>query len=110
VGNGRSPLRLAGGRTADVGVYLSVRRDTVFCPLRAERRAACPAIASEPPLPRERSERGPSRERKRAAYSFSMKSLYTGLVLMAMTGAVATQGLQYPNTRTVDHVDVYHGT
>ena len=37
-------------------------------------------------------------------------NVYTVLVLMAMTGAVATQGLQYPNTRTVDHVDVYHGT
>jgi prolyl oligopeptidase len=39
-----------------------------------------------------------------------MKTLYTGLALMAMTGAVAAQGLQYPNTRTVDHVDIYHGT
>jgi Prolyl oligopeptidase, N-terminal beta-propeller domain len=37
-------------------------------------------------------------------------NLYTVLALMAMTGAVATQGLQYPNSRTIDQVDVYHGT
>src|SRR5262245_54656058 len=37
-------------------------------------------------------------------------SLYPVLALIVMTGAVATQGLQYPNTKTVDHVDVYHGT
>src|SRR5262245_21414489 len=37
-------------------------------------------------------------------------SLYPVLALIVMTGAVATQGLQYPSTKTVDQVDVYHGT
>ena len=39
-----------------------------------------------------------------------MKTLQVGLVLLALSGAVAAQGLQYPITRTVDHVDTYHGT
>ncbi len=33
-----------------------------------------------------------------------------GVALLALSGAVAAQGLQYPVTRTVDHVDTYHGT
>jgi prolyl oligopeptidase len=37
--------------------------------------------------------------------------LRTSLVGMTLTAAVAAQsGLTYPVTRTVDHVDVYHGT
>jgi prolyl oligopeptidase len=32
-----------------------------------------------------------------------------GVAALAMTAVMAAQGLQYPNTRTVDHVDVYHG-
>ncbi len=40
-----------------------------------------------------------------------MKTTFqVGLALVALTGAVAAQGLQYPGTRTVDHVDTYHGT
>jgi len=37
-------------------------------------------------------------------------TLQVGLALVALGGAVAAQGLQYPVTRTVDHVDTYHGT
>src|SRR5688572_4652135 len=38
-------------------------------------------------------------------------TLRVSLTLVALSGAfVATQGLPYPDTRTVDHVDVYHGT
>ena len=37
-------------------------------------------------------------------------TLQVGLALVALSGAVAAQGLQYPVTRTVDHVDTYHGT
>ncbi|MGQ0735513.1 MAG: prolyl oligopeptidase family serine peptidase [Acidobacteriota bacterium] len=40
-----------------------------------------------------------------------MKStLPTGLALAALSGVVMAQGLPYPDTRTVDHVDTYHGT
>jgi prolyl oligopeptidase len=39
------------------------------------------------------------------------KGLCTSLAAMALTASAAAQsGLQYPVTRTVDHVDVYHGT
>ncbi len=31
------------------------------------------------------------------------------LALLALTASVGAQGLQYPPTRTVDHVDTYHG-
>ncbi len=34
--------------------------------------------------------------------------VFLGIALL--TGVVAAQGLQYPVTRTVDHVDTYHGT
>jgi prolyl oligopeptidase len=34
----------------------------------------------------------------------------TGAAIIAMTTALSAQGLPYPDTRTVDHVDVYHGT
>ncbi|MDP3717344.1 MAG: prolyl oligopeptidase family serine peptidase [Acidobacteriota bacterium] len=33
-----------------------------------------------------------------------------GLAVLVLSGAVAAQGFQYPVTRTVDHVDTYHGT
>jgi prolyl oligopeptidase len=36
--------------------------------------------------------------------------LRTGAAILAMTTTLAAQGLPYPDTRTVDHVDVYHGT
>lgn len=36
--------------------------------------------------------------------------LRVGLTIVAMSAAVEGQGLQYPVTRTVDHVDTYHGT
>ena len=39
-----------------------------------------------------------------------MKQRLSGLVLLACTATLAAQGLTYPNTRTVDHVDTYHGT
>ena len=40
-----------------------------------------------------------------------MKTTFqVGVALLALSGAVAAQGLQYPITRTVDHVDTYHGT
>jgi len=32
------------------------------------------------------------------------------LALLALTASVGAQGLQYPPTRVVDHVDTYHGT
>jgi prolyl oligopeptidase len=32
-----------------------------------------------------------------------------GVSVLALATALAAQGLQYPNTRTVDHVDTYHG-
>ena len=34
----------------------------------------------------------------------------TLLVLLALSSTLAAQGLQYPTTKTVDHVDTYHGT
>jgi prolyl oligopeptidase len=34
----------------------------------------------------------------------------TLLALFALTTTLGAQGLQYPTTRTVDHVDTYHGT
>ena len=36
-------------------------------------------------------------------------TLRVGLVLAAWSGAVAAQGLSYPSTKSVDHVDAYHG-
>jgi prolyl oligopeptidase len=36
-------------------------------------------------------------------------TLKVGLVVLAASVAVGAQGLQYPVTRTVDHVDTYHG-
>lgn len=36
--------------------------------------------------------------------------LRVGLTIVAMSAALEGQGLQYPVTRTVDHVDTYHGT
>ncbi len=39
------------------------------------------------------------------------KSMRGGLVMAALAAVgVAGQGLRYPDTRTVDHVDTYHGT
>jgi prolyl oligopeptidase len=39
------------------------------------------------------------------------QALQTAVACMSLTAAAAAQnGLQYPTTRTVDHVDVYHGT
>ena len=37
-------------------------------------------------------------------------TLKVGLALAALSGAVAAQGLSYPTTQPVDHVDTYHGT
>jgi len=37
-------------------------------------------------------------------------TLKVGLAVAALSATVAAQGLQYPPTRTVDHVDTYHGT
>jgi prolyl oligopeptidase len=34
----------------------------------------------------------------------------TLLVMLALSAALGAQGLQYPATKTVDHVDTYHGT
>ncbi len=34
----------------------------------------------------------------------------TLLALLALTGTLSAQGLLYPTTKTVDHVDTYHGT
>ena len=34
----------------------------------------------------------------------------TLLVLLALSASLAAQGIQYPTTKTVDHVDTYHGT
>lgn len=39
-----------------------------------------------------------------------MKKVTLALAILALTGPLAGQGLQYPTTRTVDHVDTYHGT
>jgi prolyl oligopeptidase len=36
--------------------------------------------------------------------------LRIGAAIIAMTGALSAQALQYPDTKTVDHVDTYHGT
>ena len=36
--------------------------------------------------------------------------LRTAMLVTSMTAAATAQGLQYPTTRTVDHVDTYHGT
>ena len=104
---GCSPLRLASGKTLTScrKKKTLLPRAGVLAPL-AKRRAA--RQASESAIPAAPQARGLSSER--AAYNSAMKTLTTGLALMAMTGAVSTQGLQYPTTRTVDHVDVYHGT
>ena len=32
------------------------------------------------------------------------------MALLALSATLGAQGLQYPTTRTVDHVDTYHGT
>jgi len=37
-------------------------------------------------------------------------TLRVGLAVVALGGGVAAQGFPYPVTRTVDHVDTYHGT
>jgi prolyl oligopeptidase len=37
-------------------------------------------------------------------------TLKVGLALLAVSATVAAQGLQYPATRTIEHVDTYHGT
>lgn len=37
-------------------------------------------------------------------------SARVGLAMFMMSAAVVAQGLEYPVTRTVDHVDTYHGT
>jgi prolyl oligopeptidase len=37
-------------------------------------------------------------------------TLKVGLAVLVLSGAVVAQGGQYPVTRTVDHVDTYHGT
>jgi prolyl oligopeptidase len=37
-------------------------------------------------------------------------TLKVGMALLAASPTVAAQGLQYPMTRAVDHVDTYHGT
>ena len=37
-------------------------------------------------------------------------TLRVGLALAVISGTVAAQGIQYPVTPTVDHVDTYHGT
>ena len=34
----------------------------------------------------------------------------TLLVMLVLSAALGAQGLQYPTTKTVDHVDTYHGT
>jgi prolyl oligopeptidase len=34
----------------------------------------------------------------------------TLLGVLALSASLGAQGLQYPSTRTVDHVDTYHGT
>src|SRR5688572_14795868 len=39
-----------------------------------------------------------------------MKHLLSGLGILACTVTLSGQGLTYPTTRTVDHVDSYHGT
>ena len=36
--------------------------------------------------------------------------LRTAMFVTLLTAAATAQGLQYPSTRTVDHVDTYHGT
>ena len=39
-----------------------------------------------------------------------MKQRLSVLALLACSATLAAQGLTYPTTRTVDHVDTYHGT
>jgi len=39
-----------------------------------------------------------------------MKQWLSALALLACTATLAAQGVTYPTTRTVDHVDTYHGT
>src|SRR5688572_33058145 len=39
-----------------------------------------------------------------------MKKVTIAVAILALGGALGAQGLQYPTTRTVDHVDTYHGT
>lgn len=39
-----------------------------------------------------------------------MKQLISGLAILACAATLSAQGLTYPTTRTVDHVDTYHGT
>src|SRR5918994_3281656 len=38
-----------------------------------------------------------------------MKHMLSGLAILACAATLSAQGLSYPNTRTVDHVDTYHG-
>ena len=92
---------------------LKTQRERRLCSASrsAESRAAFPDERQRSrPFPRRRRRAASPVSRRRAAYNSAMKTFYAGLVLMAMTGAVSTQGLQYPNTRTVDHVDTYHDT
>ncbi|HEX7283934.1 MAG TPA: prolyl oligopeptidase family serine peptidase, partial [Vicinamibacterales bacterium] len=39
-----------------------------------------------------------------------MKQMITAVAIVVCAASLAAQGLSYPVTRTVDHVDVYHGT
>jgi prolyl oligopeptidase len=39
-----------------------------------------------------------------------MKQMITAAAIVVCAASLAAQGLSYPVTRTVDHVDVYHGT
>src|ERR687897_2115116 len=39
-----------------------------------------------------------------------MKHMFSGLAILACAATLSAQGLSYPDTTTVDHVDTYHGT
>ncbi len=39
-----------------------------------------------------------------------MKHLFSALAVLALAAGLSAQGLSYPTTRAVDHVDTYHGT
>src|SRR5688500_19587425 len=38
-----------------------------------------------------------------------MKQVLSGVAILACAASLTAQGLSYPTTRTVDHVDTYHG-
>ena len=38
-----------------------------------------------------------------------MKQVFSGVAILACVASLTAQGLSYPTTRTVDHVDTYHG-